>query len=252
MFKSTIMKIEEMIHNYVDPKLTELCLNSHPSGRTDDAVICEKCGCFVDESKAIRGDSYIVKHKVVHKWGESMVEKIHQTFFCMMHDPKKESILMNCAVNGHDPYPEWSYQAGRCRQCGSMSGITSNVLRRKLMLDITEDEKYMLEHKDEFETVNYLDWDTVDATAGFGYNVIFNKRYSYSETKASSEGWIEVPVANGRWRKLSPDSKFDFMEPYTVYVNGEPEVARVKLFGEVIIFKLDQFGHTVKKVKDEI
>jgi len=115
--------------------------------------------------------------------------------------------------------------------------------------DICKDEKYMFEHKDEFEQLDFVDVE--GAASDNQWITMFNKRYSYSETKASSEGWIEVPVANGRWRKLSPDSEFDFMEPYIVYINGEPEVARVKLFGEVIIFKLDQFGHTIKKVKDE-
>ena len=112
-----------------------------------------------------------------------------------------------------------------------------------------QDEKYLLEHKDELEQLHFVDIE--NATNDDQWITMFNKKCSYSETKASSDGWIEVPVANGRWRKLSPDSKFDFMEPYIIYVNGEPEVARVKLFGEVIIFKLDQFGHLIKKVKME-
>ena len=89
-------------------------------------------------------------------------------------------------------------------------------------------EKYMLQHKDEFEMIEFGDVENPDQNIGY-YRAIFNGRYSNCDTKANTkEGWIEVIVYNG------------VNEPYIAKDSiGGLMAARAILCGDVIIFKVD-------------
>ena len=239
MFKSTIKKIEEMIYSYVDPKLTELKLNSHPSTRNDTAVICEDCGCLVDSAKAIEGTSYITKRRIIHRYADSVEEKIHTPYYCIRHDPGKDpyqqNILNICTVNGHSSFPEWSFRKGTCRVCGQIINKEGEEM-------IKETAEHILEHKDEYETADFVDW---SKQADVDYLVIFNNEISYNEREANAkEGWIDVRITN----KMS---KFGLPISYYVYENGVQISAHTKLYGNVIIFKVKLGTHElIRKVKD--
>ena len=100
------------------------------------------------------------------------------------------------------------------------------------------DEVYMIEHQNEFET---MDYGNVEDSENFRYQAIFNGQYSYGDVEANAkEGWIKILVLNPKVQLLSKDVKgIDVVNPYVICVNGELKAVRIKLFGKVIIFKTD-------------
>lgn len=104
-------------------------------------------------------------------------------------------------------------------------------------------EEYLLSHKDEFETMEYGNIREDDY-----YIAIFNKRFSYKDFEANSkERWIKVIVSNNYIKGMSEDFKFDVFEPYMVQYMDKMVPAEIKLFGDVVIFKLDPYGEFIKK-----
>jgi hypothetical protein len=105
------------------------------------------------------------------------------------------------------------------------------------MLNISE--KYALEHKDEFEQ---LDYSNLGSNENCYYKVLFNGKWSNCDIEANAnEGWINIIVFNvdpnkhgTQWGKAK-----DFSSPYIVNINGEPEIVKIRLHGDVIIFKTD-------------
>ena len=62
------------------------------------------------------------------------------------------------------------------------------------MKNFEYDEKYMMEHEDEFETLEY---GNLEDSENFRYQAIFNGSYSYCDIEANSEeGWIKIIVMN--------------------------------------------------------
>lgn len=103
-------------------------------------------------------------------------------------------------------------------------------------------EEYLLEHKDEFETMEYGNIREVDFNLSF-YVAIFNGNFSHKDTEANSkEGWIKVFVTN-----KEDKGNFCCYTPYLVKYNEEIVPAEVKLFGDVVIFKLDSYGKLIEK-----
>ena len=107
---------------------------------------------------------------------------------------------------------------------------------------IRETVKFMLDHKDEYEQLEYANLSANDLTAY--YRVICNGEYSYNcDIEANAkEGWIIVIVYNLK-DKPKTDSNFLYISqfPYITKVNGELEVAKMKIFGDVVIFRLDPY-----------
>lgn len=111
---------------------------------------------------------------------------------------------------------------------------------------IKETEEYILEHLDEYETADHVDWNERDDV---GYQVMFNKRYSYEEREANAkEGWIDVRITNGY--EVLEKSQFSMPRSYYIYENGKPTIAHTKLYGDVIILKVKLgTNELIKKVK---
>ncbi len=110
---------------------------------------------------------------------------------------------------------------------------------------LKETEKYMLEHKDEYELLDYTNIQASDITCF--YKTICNEHYSYRDVESNAkEGWIKVIVWN-----FSPSSSLISAPPYlTKNKIGELEVAYAKIYGDVVIFRLDPITcEPIKKVK---
>lgn len=105
-------------------------------------------------------------------------------------------------------------------------------------------EKYLLEHKDEYETLEYSNVENLEER----YHTVFNKRFSYMDVEANAkEGWINVIVSNEVSTILTKN--IPFPTPYLIYKDNIPQIAKVKLYGDVVIFKIDKFGNFIKKLK---
>ena len=119
------------------------------------------------------------------------------------------------------------------------------------------DTKYMLEHKDEYEQLEYGNLEGPGLDEQF-YAVLFNNSWSYCDTEANAkEGWIKILALNVNAKKppiegLTPGSMPLYThDPYLEVINGEWLVARPTLYGEVIIFKLNPLTlDVIRKVKD--
>lgn len=107
-----------------------------------------------------------------------------------------------------------------------------------------QDPKYMLEHKDEFEQLEYgdLEGDKVEESY---FATLFNNTWSYCELEANAkEGWIKILAYNIDMKKRPIKFKNNpqllcTYDPYVEVIDDEWKVAKPKLYGEVIIFKLD-------------
>ena len=114
-------------------------------------------------------------------------------------------------------------------------------------------EKELLEYKDEFEQLEYGKLENNNELAF--YRVLFNGKWSNSDIEANSkEGWIKVFIWNFDPYKepIKTSLGFSTPDPYIIYTNDNPEVAYTKLYGNVIIFKLDRMtGKLIKKVYNE-
>ncbi len=113
-----------------------------------------------------------------------------------------------------------------------------------------QDPKYMLEHKDEFEQLEYGNLELVEHAY---YATLFNNTWSRHDIEANAkEGWIKIIAYNVDIQKIStekPLSAWFTFDPYLEIINGEMVVAKPKLHGEVIIFKLNpQTLELIKKV----
>jgi len=118
-----------------------------------------------------------------------------------------------------------------------------------------QDPKYMLEHKDEFEQLEYANLRGSSLQEQF-FAVLFNNTWSYCDSEANAkEGWIKIIAYNVNTKKIpigEPLPKFFMFDPYLEIIDGEWTVAEPKLYGNVIIFKIDPLTlELVKKVKDE-
>lgn len=101
-------------------------------------------------------------------------------------------------------------------------------------------ESYMIEHIDEYETLEY---ENLEDEKDYYYKTIFNGRFSYNDIEANAkDGWIRVYIIN----------QYDqsYFDPYIIYKKNKAEIAKTKLFGKVIIFKVDKkTGEFIKKRK---
>jgi hypothetical protein len=99
--------------------------------------------------------------------------------------------------------------------------------------------KDLLENKDKYELLEYGNVENFDSC---NYMAVFNNNYSYNDIEANSkEGWIKVLIANVKTEPILEQKKFIFLDFYIVKKeNGEFEPAIAKLYGDVVIFKLDR------------
>jgi hypothetical protein len=108
---------------------------------------------------------------------------------------------------------------------------------------IKETAKYMLEHKDEYEQLEYANLKNGDLTAY--YRVICNGVYSYEcDIEANAkEGWINVIVYNLQSKMDTPVGQQynKYQSPYFTKIDGEIRAAYTKIYGDVVIFRLDPF-----------
>lgn len=104
-------------------------------------------------------------------------------------------------------------------------------------------ESYMIEHMNEYETMEYANLENEKDY----YKTIFNGKFSYNDIEANSkDGWIRVYIIN----QYDQKTKNPYFEPYIIYKKNKPEIAKTKLFGKVIIFKVDKkTGEFIKKRK---
>ena len=65
----------------------------------------------------------------------------------------------------------------------------------------------------------------------------------------AKEGWINVIVSNEVSTILTKN--IPFPSPYLIYKDNIPQIAKVKLYGDVVIFKIDKFGNFIKKLKQK-
>lgn len=119
-----------------------------------------------------------------------------------------------------------------------------------------ETENYVLDHIKEFETMEY---GNLESTKDCYYRAMFNDKWSYSDVEANTkEGWIRT-IAWNYDSENPPVKRIDrtFMptipDPYIIFKDGKPEIAYIKLFGDVIIFKTEPTtnGELIKKVNNE-
>jgi hypothetical protein len=103
-------------------------------------------------------------------------------------------------------------------------------------------EKYLLDHVDEYETLEY---GNLEDNNFCWYKAMFNGKFSYMDSEANAkEGWINVIITN---ELRINEYSIPFVTPYLIHENDIPIIARIKLYGKVIIFKVDKFGEFIKK-----
>jgi hypothetical protein len=114
-----------------------------------------------------------------------------------------------------------------------------------------QDPKYMLEHKDEFEQLEYGNLEGGPNLEVSYFATLFNGEWSYCDTEANSkEGWIKIIAYNVNTKQIPterPLPKWFSFDPYLEFINDNCIVAKPKLYGNVIIFKIDP--HTLKLIK---
>ena len=89
MLRRTKSKIEKMFVDACSEFIQTHILQYHA---TSTYRTCETCGCLVDSTKAIKGDSFVKSEKITICCSvgtcESTKEKIYTPYYCLTHAPK--------------------------------------------------------------------------------------------------------------------------------------------------------------------
>ena len=110
-----------------------------------------------------------------------------------------------------------------------------------MYIDEYSDAKDLLNYKDKYEQLDY-----VDVNDNSFYQTIFNRQYSRNDDKANAkEGWIVVPIWNHK--NITLDN-YNFTTAFIPYIDSNGKSIYQKLYGEVVIFKIDPCtGDLIKK-----
>jgi len=104
-----------------------------------------------------------------------------------------------------------------------------------------------------------LDCGNLEFAENCYYRAMFNGKWSYSDVEANAkEGWIRIIAWNYDSENppiKNPERSFvpTIPDPYIIFKDGKPEIAYIKLFGNVIVFKTEPItnGELIKKVNNE-